>query len=128
MRQLMIVPAFALLLAGCGGRAPEAERNVTIVNSDAEATVATGNEAAPGNAIAAVMALNDAQRNGVFYRAIEDAGLTCQKVSSSDRLPDMDGKPMWRANCGGKIASANTSHMITITPDGTAQIITRTDR
>ena len=88
----------------------------------------TAHFAAADNATAAVLALNDNQRNGVFYRALEDAGLACQRVTSSERMPDQDGKPLWRANCGGKIASANTSHMITITPDGTAQIVSRTDR
>lgn len=125
MRQLMIVPALALLLAGCGGRAPEAERNdVTAVNSDAEAN-ATGNEAAAGNALETVLNLNDRQRNAVFYRALEDAGITCSGVDTSERMPDQDGKPVWRANCRG---ISGSSHLISITPDGTANIITRTDR
>ncbi|WP_066796793.1 hypothetical protein [Sphingomonas soli] len=128
----MILPALAAVaLAGCGGIAPEAERNVTNVNSDeaanAEANVA-GNVAEADNATAKVLALNDAQRNGVFYRAIEDANLTCQRVTSSDRLPDQDGKPVWRANCGGKIEAAKAAYIISIAPDGTAQIIGRNDR
>lgn len=129
MRQLMIVPAFALLLAGCGGRAPEAERNdVTTVNSDAatndaEANV-TGNAAASENVTARVVAMSDRERNVVFVRALMDAGIDCDGVASSDRLPDQDGKPLWRANC----RAPGGSHMITITPDGTAQIVSRSDR
>ncbi|RYE04296.1 MAG: hypothetical protein EOP61_01145 [Sphingomonadales bacterium] len=121
----MILPALAALaLAGCGGRAPEAERNVTNVSSEEPAN-GVGNAAETGNALATVLALNDAQRNGVFKRALDDAGLVCDGVASSDRLPDQDGKPMWRANCRGL---NGTSHMITITPDGMAQIVSRTDR
>lgn len=127
MRGLIIAPAIALLLAGCGGRAPEAERNITVTDGNAEANAA-GNVVEADNAVAKVMALNDAQRNGVFYRAIEDAGLTCQKVTSSDRMPDVDGKPVWRANCGGKIAAANAAYMVSLTPDGTVQLIGRNDR
>ncbi|RYY29431.1 MAG: hypothetical protein EOP62_00915 [Sphingomonadales bacterium] len=124
MRQLMIVPALALLLAGCGGRAPEAERNVTTTDSEAEANIA-GNQAETGNALASVLALNDAQRNGVFYRALDDAGITCASVDSSERLPDQNGQPLWRANCGG-IKSSN--HLLSVTPDGTVNIVTRNDR
>ncbi|MBX3564077.1 MAG: hypothetical protein KF730_05805 [Sphingomonas sp.] len=130
MRALMIAPALALLLAGCGGRAPEAERNVTTVNSDEPANAgeveanAVGNQLESENALATVLGMNDRQRNVVFVRALMDAGIDCDGVASSDRLDDVDGKPMWRANCrppGG-------SHMITITPDGTAQIVSRSDR
>jgi hypothetical protein len=67
--------------------------------------------------------MNDRQRNVVFVRALLDAGMDCQGVASSVRLPDQDGKPLWRANC-----TNNTAHMITITPDGTANIVSRTDR
>lgn len=124
MRQLMIVPALALLLAGCGGPEPEAERNdATAIDRDAEANV-TGNEAA-GNALATVLNLNDRQRNAVFYRALDDAGITCSGVDSSERMPDQDGRPVWRANCRG---ISGSGHLISITPEGTANIITRTDR
>jgi hypothetical protein len=67
--------------------------------------------------------MSDRQRNVVFIRALLDAGIECQSVDSSERLPDQDGKPLWRANCSDK-----RSHMISITPDGTANIVTRTDR
>jgi hypothetical protein len=82
------------------------------------------NDAAPQNVLAAVLAMPERQRNVVFVRAILDAGLKCEGVTASERLPDMDGKPLWRADCKG----GNNSHMITITPDGTANIVSRTDR
>lgn len=118
----------ALALAGCtpGGNisasAPDnaAEENAAL---DAGAN-ATGNEAAPGNVLATVLAMPEQQRNVVFVRALIDAGLKCDGVTHSERLPDMDGKPLWRADCKG----GNNSHMITITPDGTANIVSRTDR
>jgi hypothetical protein len=119
----------ALALVACDGRAPEAERNVTTAsrddpaNADAEAN-ATGNRIEPENALAAVLALNDRQRNGVFVRALMDAGVPCDGVTESTRLPDQDGKPLWRADC----KAPGGSHMISITPEGMAQIVTRTDR
>jgi hypothetical protein len=118
------LPALAALaLAGCG---PASEPANTVAvdagNADAEAN-AVGNETGTGNALATVLGLSDRQRNVVFIRALLDAGITCQEVTSSVRLPDQDGKPLWRVNC-----SDNTAHMISITPDGTANIVSRTDR
>ncbi|MDV3457359.1 hypothetical protein RZN05_10230 [Sphingomonas sp. HF-S4] len=124
MKKFVVLPALAALaLAGCG---PAAERNeaadtAAAGNAEAEAN-AIVNDAAPGNALATVLAMSDRQRNVVFIRALMDAGIDCQSVNSSERLPDQDGKPLWRANC------PNGAHMITITPDGTANIVSRTDR
>lgn len=124
MKKFVVLPALAALaLAGCG---PAAERNeaadtAAAGNAEAEAN-AIVNDAAPGNALAAVLAMSDRQRNVVFIRALMDAGIDCQSVSSSVRLPDQDGKPLWRANC------PSGAHMISITPDGTANIVSRTDR
>jgi hypothetical protein len=110
----------ALALAGCGSAGDE--RGVANGNADAEAN-AVGNAAGGENALAAVLAMSDRQRNVAFIRALLDAGIDCQSVASSERLPDQDGKPLWRANCSDK-----RSHMISITPDGTANIVSRTDR
>ncbi|ATY34508.1 hypothetical protein [Sphingomonas psychrotolerans] len=110
----------ALALAGCGSAGDE--RGVANGNAGAEAN-AVGNMAGGENALAAVLAMSDRQRNVVFIRALMDAGIDCQSVVSSSRLPDQDGKPLWRANCSDK-----RSHMISITPDGTANIVSRTDR
>ena len=123
MGKLMIVPLFgALALGGCG-TAPEAARNETAVTSAAEANAA-GNEVAGENITAKVVAMSDRERNVVFVRALMDAGLPCDGVTGSERLPDQDGKPLWRADC----KAPGGSHMIAITPDGTAQIVSRSDR
>jgi hypothetical protein len=124
MIKRIALPALAALaLAGCGSTTePTNTAAVSSDNADAEAN-ATGNEAAPANALAAVLGMSDRQRNVVFIRALMDAGIECQHVTSSERLPDQDGKPLWRVNCSDK-----TAHMIGITPDGTANIVTRNDR
>jgi hypothetical protein len=125
MKKYLVVPALAALaLGGCG---PAAERNeaaetVAAGNAVEAETNAIGNGAAAGNALERVLAMSDRQRNVVFIRALMDAGIDCQSVNSSERLPDQDGKPLWRANC------PNGAHMISITPDGTANIVSRTDR
>jgi len=122
IKRIALPTLAALALAGCGPSGPTNTVTVTDDNVDAEAN-ATGNDAAPGNALAAVLGMSDRQRNVVFIRALMDAGIPCQQVTSSVRLPDRDGKPLWRANC-----SDGNAHMISITPDGTANIVSRTDR
>ena len=118
MRQLSIVPAFALLLAGCGGAQPA---NEAVVNSAVEAN-AVGNVTGE-NVTARVIAMSDRERNVVFVRALIDAGLPCDGVTASERLPDQDGKPLWRADC----KAPGSSHLITVTPDGTVQMVSRSD-
>jgi hypothetical protein len=125
---LRIVPILAaVLLAGCQGSdesgLPANGVDATPLNADQAEANAVGNVAEGDNALAKVLEMNDRQRNVVFIRAIMDAGLPCQQVVSSERVADQDGKPLWRANCSGGI-----SHMIGITPDGTANIVSRTDR
>jgi hypothetical protein len=119
MRQLSIVPAIALLLAGCGGAQPA---NEVAANIAAEANAA-GNVVGE-NVTARVAAMSDRERNVVFVRALIDAGLPCDGVTGSARLPDQDGKPMWRADC----KAPGGSHLLTVTPDGTVQIVSRSDR
>lgn len=124
-KRIVLSALAALVLGGCGpaGEGGGAANEATAVNgADAEAN-AVGNAAGGGNAAAAVIGMSDRQRNVVFIRALLDAGIDCQSVVSSERLPDQDGKPLWRANCSDKRA-----HMISITPDGTANIVSRTDR
>jgi hypothetical protein len=119
MTKRMLLPALAgLVLAGCQ---PGGEQNDAA--NAAAAEPAGANSASAGNVQARVIAMSDRQRNVVFIRALLDAGINCQEVTSSERLPDRDGKPLWRANCSG-----GTAHMISITPDGTANIVSRTDR
>ena len=119
--------AAAALLGACQ---PAAEKQANVVvtaeanGDEAVEANATGNAAAPANVTATVLAMNDRTRNVVFIRALLDAGIACDGVASSERMADRDGQPLWRANCTG----GGGSHMIQITPDGTANIVSRTDR
>jgi hypothetical protein len=125
MRKLMIVPVLgALALGACE---PAAERNVAGSVTVTEGSNVEGNvvaDNADGNALAAVLAMSDRQRNVVFVRALMDAELPCDGVKGSERLPDVDGKPVWRVECRG----VGGYHMVSITPDGTANILSRNDR
>ena len=121
-KRIILSALTALALAGCGD-GEQAGSNAAVVDNAAAETNAVGNAASGENATAAVLAMSDRQRNVVFIRALMDAEIECQAVTSSERLPDQDGKPLWRANCSDK-----RSHMISITPDGTANIVSRTDR
>jgi hypothetical protein len=118
MKRLSMLVA-PLMLAACGGGGDTAAPANT---AESEAN-SVRNVVESGNAQSAVLAMNDRQRNVVFIRALLDAGIDCQSVKSSTRMPDQDGAPLWRAECGGGV-----SHMISITPDGTANIVSRTDR
>lgn len=62
--------------------------------------------------------LSDAQRNGVFMRAIRDAQGECQHVARSERIADHRGLPVWRAYC-----ERETSFTIVITQSGVAQVL-----
>ena len=65
-----------------------------------------------------VAALSEGQRNGVFIRAIRDAGLDCQHVQRSAPAGSAGEVPLWRATCQGGL-----DYMIAIGADGTAQIL-----
>jgi hypothetical protein len=119
MTRLMTV-LFPLTLAACSGSGGDA--GVPANTAEAEAN-SVRNVVESSNAQTAVLAMNDRQRNVVFIRALLDAGIDCQSVTSSTRLPDQDGSPLWRAECG-----SGGAHMISITPDGTANIVSRNDR
>jgi hypothetical protein len=103
-----------ILLCGCGGGSQPA------VN--AAENMAVANEADAMNYQAEVMGLPLNARQGVFLRAVRDAGLTCQEVTESERLKDAEGNPTWRATCDG-----DSPHIISITRDGTAKVMSRSD-
>ena len=109
MRLIMLGTGLALALAGCGGerRSPEANR------AEANASVDVANQLA---------ALPDGQRNGVFIRAIRDAGEECQHVESSVRAGEYQGQPVWSAQCAG-----GDSWTIVVTRDGTAQLVNESE-
>lgn len=116
-RNLGLLILSGILVGACGG-SPGSNEAAT---NDAAVNEAIANEAAT-NYQAEVIALPLPARQGVFLRAVRDAGLTCQQVTESEKLADRDGNPTWRAICDG-----NNPHIITITRDGTAQIVSRSD-
>jgi hypothetical protein len=76
-------------------------------------------ENAPAERIAA---LPEAQRNGVFIRAIRDAGQDCQHVERSTLQGEVDGRPAWLAVCRG-----GGHWTIGIGKDGVAQVMSTAD-
>ena len=59
-------------------------------------TAAAPDAAAFANQIAALPA---AQREGVFMRAITDAGYSCQKIETMTRHAPISGRPAWAVAC-----------------------------
>lgn len=101
----MTITLAALLLAGCDAT-PSAPVN--------QAEAAAGGEAM-GNRLAA---MPEGQRNGVFIRAIRDAGQDCQFVESSTPAGEYQGFPLWSARCEG-----GRTYTIAIGNAGEAQVI-----
>lgn len=79
----------------------------------------TGNTAAPAadGYIAKVRALPEAQRNGVLFRAIRDAGQHCQGVTSARSATTGDGNPAWVATCDD-----GSQWLVGLADDGTATV------
>ncbi|MCG7347837.1 hypothetical protein [Sphingomonas sp. ACRSK] len=105
----LIVPALALALTACGGNS-EPQPNAADNGATAEATQQLD---------AKVAALSEGQRNGVFIRAIRDAGLPCQGVTASERSGD--AQATWTATC-----TDGSKHIIAFTPDGMAKVTSMT--
>ncbi len=108
IRSLFVVSLPLLMLAACGtgGTATEAAGNT------ADNTAA----AAPDGGYAArITALSPRLRQGVFLRAIRDAGKECQEVTEEDGIAAIEGKPAWVAIC-----DRSTRWIITIDKSGTA--------
>ena len=114
-----LIACAALALAAC---TPAADNNSAANAAPADANMAAANGAEPSNALATVLAMPDKQRNIVFVRALLDADIKCDGVVGSKRMPDQEGKPVWLAECKN-----GSTHMISITPDGTANIMSRSD-
>lgn len=109
----MAVLATALLAVAC----KPAEK--------AEAPLALQNEASAVNYPTEVAAMPKQARDAVFFRAIRDAGLPCQKIIGSDPMPAASGAASpsvtWRAQCEDK-----AYHLIQIQPNGSAVVTSRT--
>lgn len=63
-------------------------------------------------------AMPEAQRNGVFIRAIRDARQECQHVESSQPAGEHQGFPVWNATCAG-----GGTWTIVVMNDGTAAVL-----
>ncbi|MGN6279301.1 MAG: hypothetical protein ACTHM8_11340 [Sphingomonas sp.] len=84
------------------------------------ATGSTDNStAAAADAFAAkITALPQAQRDGVFMRAITDAGFSCQKIAQSAAHGAIQGRPAWAITC-----DHDNQFVALATADGTLQIV-----
>ncbi|KQM23074.1 hypothetical protein ASE73_02300 [Sphingomonas sp. Leaf24] len=105
MRALLVMLGGSLMLAACG---PSAEQQAAAN----QAAIANSQEAQ--EMTAKVDALAPGQREGVFIRAIRDAGLPCQGVTASER----GEKPgSWVATC-----QEGSRHIITFGANGMANV------
>lgn len=103
-----VLAAAAIALAACGDVEPVNEQAVQVPNSAATQT--------------ALEDLPEGQRNGVFIRAIRDAGRECQHVESSRQTGEAQGFPIWTARC-----TDSGEWNIVIANDGTAQVISASE-
>lgn len=91
----------------------------------AACTPASGPESrnsAAANYTAAVEALSGSQREGVFLRAVIDAGKSCQKIVKTESV-EATGQPReWRVTCAG-----GEQYLLSVRPDGTVLVVNRTD-
>lgn len=112
MRATLMTAGLGLVLAlvGCGG---ERRSDETVNRVEANDSVDVANQLA---------ALPEGQRNGVFIRAIRDAGEDCQHVIASSRAGEYQGMPVWSAQCEG-----GDSWSIVVTRDGTAQLVNESE-
>ena len=115
-RMVLTIGFAALALAGCNPPANQAANNAAQADANA-----TGNAAAEDKQ-AIILGYNDRTRNVVFIRALMDAQLSCDVVTKSERMADMGGLPTWHVYCKN-----GQEHQISITRDGTAKILSRTD-
>ena len=114
MRGKMLAAAFGvLLLSGCGGDEPA-------VNAAPEENMT--NMVTGGNDAAAVVEMSDGTRRLTFSRALAAADIKCDGVVKAVPVDPVNGAPTWRAECKN-----STSHMLSVTPDGTVNIVSRTD-
>lgn len=67
--------------------------------------------------VAKVAALPEGQRRGVLFRAIADAGHTCQAITDSRREQDADHAAVWSARCADRSA-----WLVALGDDGVAQV------
>ncbi|MBT2188340.1 hypothetical protein [Sphingobium nicotianae] len=110
MRRILI----ALTLAALGA-CNSTDKGGGAANNAAVETDAAGNAR---NYVAEVTALPQDRRNAVFFRAIRDAGLSCQEVRQAEQIEAVKNTVTWRATCEDGI-----SHLVQMKPDGNAIVI-----
>lgn len=105
MRAVLVMLGGSLMLAACGPNADQQAQS----NAAAVANAQEAQEMATR-----VDALSPGQRDGVFIRAIRDAGLPCQGVTKSEP----GEKPgSWVATC-----QEGSRHIITFGANGMANV------
>ncbi len=108
IRSLFVASLPLLMLAACGTGEPATEAAGNTVDNTAAA-------APDGGYAARITALSPRLRQGVFLRAIRDAGEECQEVTEEYGIAAIEGKPAWAATC-----DRSTRWVITIDKSGTA--------
>lgn len=107
MRKIFAVATASagLALASCNGGAPAQNESAA-------------NETSPETMQSRLLALPEAQRNGVFMRAIRDADGECQHVERSEPAGEHQGLPVWRAFC-----QSGATFTVVISRGGAAQVL-----
>lgn len=106
MTRTLTMLAALLVLAACGGEAPDEQPRQPVAETGAAAEVTR---------------LDETQRNGVLERAIRASGAACPAVTGSERIEVRPGVMGWRARCND-----DSAHLIAISADGTADVTSRT--
>lgn len=98
--------ALALALAACGDGA--ADRNTTNI------------QVPEGDYQQQLQTMSDVERNGVFFRAIRDAGRDCSDIQGSTPGGELQGRPTWTARCNNGV-----DWLIIVGRDGFVQVVSR---
>jgi len=112
IRSLLVTPFPLLMLAACGTAEPAADSAGNTTTNVAANSAAAAPDGGYG---ARIGALSPRLRQGVFLRAIRDAGEECQEVTEESAIAAIEGKPAWAATCDRSVR-----WVITIDPSGTA--------
>lgn len=107
--KIIALIAAAMLMSSC----EPAERAEQPANVVGDSTM---------NYVAEVANMPKGARDATLFRAIRDAGLSCQTIIDSQPMPDATPpNASWRAQCEDQ-----AYHLITIQPDGQAMVVSRT--
>ncbi len=119
--RFIALPLAVMALGACSSPAPEANRtDAGAINAAANAA---DNSANAVNYVNAIDQLGETAKQGVFFRAIRDAGMPCRDVVKLEKIAPMRGVPTWRADC-----DQGSQHLIQVKPDGSAVVISPTQQ